>query len=133
MSDTVAATAAARGRYEERAFGFWIYMMSDAIIFALLFATYIVMLPGTAGGPTGADVFNLPRVFGETMRISSTVRPRNLTYRVAPPMTLPLPGMMLAVVTPPARAMRMPGSPVWIASSARMPVWTGPLPSLPSS
>ena len=26
--------------YEERAFGFWIYLMTDAIIFALLFATY---------------------------------------------------------------------------------------------
>ena len=29
--------------YEQRAFGFWLYLMSDAIIFALLFATYAVM------------------------------------------------------------------------------------------
>jgi cytochrome o ubiquinol oxidase subunit 3 len=54
-------------RYEEKALGFWIYLMTDAIIFALLFATFVVMLRGTADGPTGHDVFNLPRTFGETM------------------------------------------------------------------
>ncbi len=54
-------------RYEEKAFGFWIYLMTDAIIFALLFATYVVMLRGTADGPVGRDLFNLPRTFGETM------------------------------------------------------------------
>ena len=32
-------------------FGFWVFLMSDAVIFALLFATYGVMLAGTAGGP----------------------------------------------------------------------------------
>ncbi len=54
-------------RYEEKAFGFWIYLMTDAIIFALLFATYAVMLRGAADGPTGRDLFNLPRTFVETM------------------------------------------------------------------
>ncbi len=54
-------------RSEEKAFGFWIYLMTDAIIFALLFATYVVMIRGTAGGPTGRDLFDLPRTFGETM------------------------------------------------------------------
>ena len=54
-------------RSEEKAFGFWIYLMTDAIIFALLFATYVVMVNGTAGGPTGRDLFNLPRTFGETL------------------------------------------------------------------
>ena len=53
--------------YEEKAFGFWLYLMSDAIIFALLFATYVVMAPNNAGGPTGKDVFNLGRTFAETM------------------------------------------------------------------
>jgi cytochrome o ubiquinol oxidase subunit 3 len=67
MSDTAAAVEATGGRYEERAFGFWLYMMSDAIIFGLLFATYAVMLRGTAGGPTGAELFSLPRAFVETM------------------------------------------------------------------
>jgi cytochrome o ubiquinol oxidase subunit III len=54
-------------RSEEKAFGFWIYLMTDAIIFALLFATYAVMLRGTAGGPTGRELFSLPRTFAETL------------------------------------------------------------------
>ncbi len=51
----------------EKAFGFWVYLMTDAVIFALLFATFVVMSTGTAGGPTGKDLFSLPRTFGETM------------------------------------------------------------------
>jgi cytochrome o ubiquinol oxidase subunit 3 len=53
--------------YEERAFGFWLYLMSDAIIFALLFSTYSVMLQGTAGGPDGKALFDLSNAFVETM------------------------------------------------------------------
>ena len=33
---------------DEKAFGFWIYLMTDAIIFALLFATYVVLAGNTA-------------------------------------------------------------------------------------
>jgi cytochrome o ubiquinol oxidase subunit 3 len=51
---------------DQRDFGFWLYLMSDAIIFALLFATYVVMTSGTDGGPTGHDVFDLTRTFAET-------------------------------------------------------------------
>ena len=40
--------------------------MSDAIIFALLFATYLVMVGNTAGGPSGKDLFSLERAAGET-------------------------------------------------------------------
>ncbi|WLS78014.1 MULTISPECIES: cytochrome o ubiquinol oxidase subunit III [unclassified Erwinia] len=47
-------------------FGFWIYLMSDCIIFATLFATYAVMVNSTAGGPAGKDIFELPFVLGET-------------------------------------------------------------------
>jgi len=57
----------ARERSEEKALGFWLYLMTDAIVFALLFATYVVMLPGTAGGPTGRELFDLQRTFAETM------------------------------------------------------------------
>jgi len=53
--------------YEQRAFGFWLYLMSDAIIFSLLFATYAVMARNNAGGPTGNMLFSLPNAFGETM------------------------------------------------------------------
>ena len=47
-------------------FGFWIYLMSDCIIFATLFATYAVMVNSTAGGPAGKDIFELPFVLVET-------------------------------------------------------------------
>jgi len=64
--ETAALPASAAQKFEERAFGFWIYLMSDAIIFALLFATYLVMLGNTAGGPTGQLLFSLERAAAET-------------------------------------------------------------------
>lgn len=47
-------------------FGFWIYLMSDCILFATLFATYAVLSGSLAGGPTGKDIFELPYVLVET-------------------------------------------------------------------
>lgn len=52
---------------EQREFGFWLYLMSDAIIFALLFATFAVLSTATAGGPEGRDLFSLWRVTAETI------------------------------------------------------------------
>src|SRR5215472_8580682 len=42
--------------------GFWIYLMSDCLVFACLFAMYAVLGHGYAGGPTGAQLFDLPLV-----------------------------------------------------------------------
>ncbi|MBX3563635.1 MAG: cytochrome o ubiquinol oxidase subunit III [Sphingomonas sp.] len=42
--------------------GFWIYLMSDALIFATLFATYGVLSSAFAGGPTPREIFELPLV-----------------------------------------------------------------------
>ncbi len=42
--------------------GFWIYLMSDCLIFASLFATFGVLSHAYAGGPTGAQLFDLPLV-----------------------------------------------------------------------
>lgn len=42
--------------------GFWIYLMSDLLIFACLFAVYGVLGRSYAAGPTGADLFDLPLV-----------------------------------------------------------------------
>jgi cytochrome o ubiquinol oxidase subunit 3 len=50
-----------------QAFGFWIYLMSDLIIFATLFATFIVLGHNYAGGPTGKELFDLKYTLGETM------------------------------------------------------------------
>ena len=49
------------------AYGFWIFILSDIVMFATLFAAYAVLAGNTAGGPTGAEVFNLRNVFIETM------------------------------------------------------------------
>jgi cytochrome o ubiquinol oxidase subunit III len=48
------------------AYGFWIFI-SDMIMFSALFAAYAVLSGNTAGGPTGAELFNLRNVFIETM------------------------------------------------------------------
>jgi cytochrome o ubiquinol oxidase subunit 3 len=42
--------------------GFWIYLMSDALIFATLFATYGVLSTSYAGGPVPREIFSLPLV-----------------------------------------------------------------------
>lgn len=42
--------------------GFWIYLMSDALIFATLFATFGVLSSAYAGGPTPREIFELPLV-----------------------------------------------------------------------
>ncbi len=48
-------------------FGFWIYLMTDCLIFASLFAVYVVQRSATAGGPTSNELFDIPFVLGETM------------------------------------------------------------------
>ena len=54
--------------------GFWIYLMSDCLIFACLFACYAVLGRNYAGGPTGAELFDLPLVALNTalLLLSST-------------------------------------------------------------
>ena len=47
-------------------FGFWLYLMTDCIIFASLFAVFAVMSHQFAGGPTGKDLFEIPGVALET-------------------------------------------------------------------
>ena len=48
-------------------FGFWLYLMSDLIIFATLFATFAVLGRNYANGPTGKELFDLPYLLGETL------------------------------------------------------------------
>ncbi len=48
-------------------FGFWLFLLSDVILFAALFATYSVLSGSTAGAPTAAELFDEKHVFLETM------------------------------------------------------------------
>ena len=49
------------------AYGFWIFILSDIIMFSGLFAAYAVLSGNTAGGPRGRELFDLRNVFIETM------------------------------------------------------------------
>jgi cytochrome o ubiquinol oxidase subunit III len=67
---TVARGRGAGGPAPKRtvvAYGFWIFILSDMIMFAALFAAYAVLAGSTAGGPRGVQLFNLRSVFIETM------------------------------------------------------------------
>ena len=48
-------------------FGFWVYLMTDCVLFATLFATYAVIRNNTAGGPDGKELFSMPFVLTETL------------------------------------------------------------------
>lgn len=59
--------------------GFWIYLMSDCILFAALFATFAVLRHQTAGGPAARELFDLPYVAVETGALLLS----SLTYGMA--------------------------------------------------
>lgn len=48
-------------------FGFWIYLMTDLLMFAVLFAVYAVIHKNTAGGPGGAELFSPQLALAETL------------------------------------------------------------------
>ncbi len=50
-----------------KVFGFWIYLMTDLIIFGVLFATYAVLRGNTFGGPSARQLFQLPIALLETL------------------------------------------------------------------
>lgn len=52
---------------DKTVFGFWIYLMTDLVLFATLFATYAVLRDSTFGGPSGKELFDLPFVLTETI------------------------------------------------------------------
>lgn len=51
---------------QKNIFGFWVYLMTDCLLFASLFATFAVLRHNTFGGPGGEELFSLPFVLTET-------------------------------------------------------------------
>lgn len=47
--------------------GFWLYLMTDCILFASLFVTFAVLRTATASGPSGHELFELPSALAETL------------------------------------------------------------------
>lgn len=64
IADDVSGRYISRDHHPEQGtlLGFWLYLMSDCLIFASLFATYAVQGRSYAGGPTGAELFELPLI-----------------------------------------------------------------------
>lgn len=53
--------------FKRKSLGLWVYLMTDCILFATLFAVFVVLKNATAGGPGGAEIFNLDFVLVETL------------------------------------------------------------------
>ncbi|MGO3453127.1 MAG: cytochrome o ubiquinol oxidase subunit III [Marinomonadaceae bacterium] len=72
MSTTQMNTHAAHDEHHDHepapynVFGFWLYLMTDCLLFASVFATYAVLFMNTAGGVSGKDIFELDFVLVET-------------------------------------------------------------------
>jgi len=60
-------------------FGFWMYILTDCILFATLFATFAVLHKNTFGGPALASLMSLPYVFVETLFLLAS----SFTYGLA--------------------------------------------------
>ncbi|WP_163715698.1 cytochrome o ubiquinol oxidase subunit III [Mangrovibacterium lignilyticum] len=57
----------AQHQAEIKTFGFWVYLMTDLILFSTFFATFAVLAKNYAGGPGAKELFELPFLFVETM------------------------------------------------------------------
>jgi len=55
--------------YSKTVFGFWVFLLSDFVMFASFFAVYVVLQNSTYGGPTAHDLFDLPFAFMQTLII----------------------------------------------------------------
>ena len=69
MSEAVSTLKAVTVEPEESKslFGFWIYIMTDCVLFASLFATYAVLHGNTYGGPGAKELFSLNFILAETL------------------------------------------------------------------
>jgi cytochrome o ubiquinol oxidase subunit III len=67
MNEASPITAAEAQNTSKTQFGFWVYIMTDCILFGTLFATFAVLRGNTAGGPDGHELFSMPYVLAETL------------------------------------------------------------------
>lgn len=67
MNDTSLITPIDHAAKNKTVFGFWVYLMTDCLLFGSLFATYAVLHNNTFGGQGGADLFSMPVALAETL------------------------------------------------------------------
>lgn len=53
--------------YSKNVFGFWLYLMTDCLLFGALFCTYAVLVNSTFGGPATHDIYHLGTSFAQTL------------------------------------------------------------------
>jgi cytochrome o ubiquinol oxidase subunit 3 len=68
-SEHSALSEQAREKDATTFFGFWVYLMTDLVLFASLFSVFAVLRANTFGGPSIADIFNGPFVLIETFTL----------------------------------------------------------------
>src|SRR5580704_11607703 len=66
LADAGSASAGPAPKRIVTGYGFWIFLLSDFVMFSGFFAAYAVLLGQTAGGPKGAEIFDLRNVAIET-------------------------------------------------------------------
>ncbi len=66
-TEQLLASEEAREADDKTTFGFWVYIMTDCVLFASLFAVYAVLHRNTFGGPSSQDLYNLPYALAETV------------------------------------------------------------------
>jgi len=52
---------------DKHVFGFWVYLMTDLVLFGVLFATYTVLQSSTFGGPSARELFSMPTALADTL------------------------------------------------------------------
>jgi cytochrome o ubiquinol oxidase subunit 3 len=72
MENTLEKTVHHEGVNEKSIFGFWVYLMTDLIMFAALFAVFAVLRDNTFGGPGARELLSLPFVLLETLILLSS-------------------------------------------------------------
>ncbi len=58
---------ASHGAFSKTIFGFWLYLMTDCLLFATLFAAYAVLQNNTFGGPPASELFSLQSALAQTL------------------------------------------------------------------
>lgn len=67
MTDITQPHSSKHSSDDKTLLGFWIYLMTDVMLFGALFATYIVLHNNTFGGPSGSELFDMPSILVETL------------------------------------------------------------------
>lgn len=67
MSQVIIPAEEQAATNDKTVLGFWLYLMTDCVLFAALFAMFAVLRNNTSGGPSGGELSNMPSVLAETL------------------------------------------------------------------